>query len=119
MTQTWRVGTLIEVTDPGTLDPVKVLDVAYVGRGRFKPEGTSPAGEVAAGQLVTVQKPELHLPAGTTGVEVGMLAVCDACPEDPALVGMVVRIVSRPSRGQVTAARFAVELTGEVVEEGS
>jgi hypothetical protein len=119
MTQSWRIGTLVEESPPPTYDPIQTFDVVYDGPGRFKPEGTVPESEVVAGQVVTVQSPELHLPAGTVGVEPGMLAVCDACPEDPSLVGTVVRVGSRSSRGQVTAARFKVVLTGEVFTEGS
>lgn len=119
MTQTWRVGTLVEGEDPVTFDPIQTFVAVYEGPARFKPEGTAPQSEVVAGQVVTVQAPELHLPAGTTGVEVGMLAVCDVCPEDSSLVGLVVRVDSRPTRGQVTAARFKVVLTGEVLTEGS
>lgn len=119
MSQTWRVGTVTETTDPDTYAVVKVLEAVYDGQARFKPEGTVPRAREVGGQFVTLQEPELHLPAGTVGVEVGMYAVCDACPEDPALVGMVVRVASRPSRGQVTAARFRVELTGEQIEEES
>lgn len=119
MTQTWRIGTLVEESPPPTYDPIQTLDVVYEGPARFKPEGTAPQSEVVAGQVVTVQAPELHLPAGTTGVEVGMLAVCDVCPEDSSLVGLVVRVDSRPTRGQVTAARFKVVLSGEVLTEGS
>lgn len=119
MTQVWRVGTVSVVTPPGTFDTVQVLNAVYDGPGRFKPEGTAPESLVVAGQVMVLQAPELHLPAGTTGVEVGMFAVCDACPEDPALVGMVVKVESRPSRGQVTAARFRVSLTGEQIVEDS
>lgn len=119
MTQTWRIGTITDGTDPVTLDPIRVFDAVYDGPARFKPEGTAPQSMVVAGQVLVEQTPELHVPAGTTGVEVGMLAVCDACPEDDSLVGVVVKIESRPTRGQVTAARMRVSLTGEQIVEGS
>lgn len=119
MTETWRIGTITETTEPDTYDVVQVLDAVYDGPARYKPEGTVPQVREAAGRLVTEQGPELHLPAGTSGVEIDMVAVCDACPDDASMVGMVVRIAGRPSRGQVTAARFKVTLTGEQLAEGS
>lgn len=120
MTQTWRIGTLTESTDPVTFDPIQVLEVVYDGPGRLKSvQATSVSAVEPGAQLVAVQSLELHLPAGTEGVAVDMRAICDACPEDPAMVGKVVRIKGQATRGQVTAARFPVEESAETITEGS
>ena len=116
MTQTWRVGTLVEVTDPLTLDVTKTIQAVYAGPARFKVTVSIPSVEEVPGQAVAVQDQELHLPSGTSGIETGMVAVCDACPEDQSLVGRVLRIKGAPAAGQTTAARFPVEETGETVE---
>ena len=120
MTQTWRIGYLIESTDPGTFDPIQVLDEVYEGPGRLKSASASSVSEpVAAGQILAVQTLELHLPVGTTGIVADMRAVCVACPEDLTMVGKVVRIKGKPTVGQVTAARFPVDESNEVIEVGS
>lgn len=119
MTQTWRIGTLTEGTDPITNDPIQTLDVVYDGPGRFKAGVWTTSEPEPGGQPIAQQSAELHLPSGTVGVEVDMRAVCDACPEDPALVGRVLRIKGRPAAGQTTAARFPVEDAGELIEEES
>lgn len=116
MTQTWRIGTLSETTDPATFDVVKTVQpVVYTGRGRLKPSTTAGTNADAAGQLVAIYSLELHLPVGTTGIERGMVAICDACPEDPSLVGRMVRIAGGPSQGQVTAARYPVDDSTESI----
>lgn len=113
MTQTWRIGRVTESTDE-FLDPVQVFSVVYEGRGRLKSVQATTVREGApASQLESAQVLELHLPVGTAGVEIDMRAVCVACPEDPSLVGRVVRVKGAPSAGQVTAARFSVVESGE------
>lgn len=120
MTQTWRIGYLIESTDPITFDPIQILDEVYEGPGRLKSvQATSVSEPVVAGQVLAVHTLELHLPVGTTGIIVDMRAVCVACPEDQAMVGRVVRIKGQPTVGQVTAARFPCEESNEVIEVGS
>lgn len=120
MTQTWRIGDLVEDSDPVTFDPIQVLDEVYEGPGRLKSVQATSVGEpVAGGQILAVQTLELHLPVGTTGITPDMRAVCVACPEDAGMVGKVVRIKGQPTTGQVTAARFSCEESGEVIEEGS
>lgn len=120
MTQTWQIGTLVEGEDPVTFDPLHELEVQYDGPGRLKVvQATTVSEREAASQLATVTALELHLPAGTTGVETDMRAVCVACPEDPSLVGFVVRVKGPGTRGQVTAFRVPVEASGEVLPVGS
>lgn len=122
MTQTWRIGYLIESTDPVTFDPIQVLDEVYEGPGRLKSvQATSVSEPVVAGQILAVQTLELHLPIGTTGIVADMRAVCVGSPpkEDPTMVGKVVRIKGQPTVGQVTAARFPVDESNEVIEVGS
>lgn len=127
MTQTWRIGELLESTDPETFDPIQTLDDAYFdaegnagGPGRLKSVQATSVGEpVAGGQILAVQTLELHLPVGTTGITADMRAVCVACPEDAGMVGKVVRIKGQPTTGQVTSARYPVDESGEVIEEGS
>jgi hypothetical protein len=82
-------------------------------------QATSVSEREPASQPIAVSVLELHLPAGTTGVEVDMRAICDACPEDPGMVGKVVRIKGPGTRGQVTSFRVPVEESGEVIVEGS
>lgn len=119
MTQTWRIGVLTEDSDED-FDVVSEFDVVYDGPGRLKSVAATAVSEAEPGaQFVAVQTLELHLPAGTEGIEVDMRALCTACPEDAAQVGRVVRIKGRPTTGQVTAARFTVEATGEQIVEES
>lgn len=120
MTQTWRIGTLTEGSDPDTFDVAAEFDVVYDGPGRLKSVAATSVSEAEPGaQFVAVQTLELHLPVGTEGIDVDMRALCTACPEDAAQIGRVVRIKGRPTTGQVTAARFTVEATGEQIVEGS
>jgi len=118
MRETWRVGEYVETTDPVTLDPITDLEVAYEGPGRFKAPRTSVSDSEAGGQVVTSTSQELHLPSGTAGVMVNMVAVCDASPDDPSLVGLTLRIDGPPAAGQTTAARFPVRDYIEVVDDG-
>ena len=120
MTQTWRIGELVEVTDPVTFEVVQVLDAVYEGPGRFKfVQATAVSETVAGGQVVAEQVSELHLPVATTGLAIDMRAICDADPDDPSMVGRVVRLKGNPTGGQVTAQRWPVEESGEVIVEGS
>lgn len=120
MTQTWRVGELVESTDPITFDPIQSFVAVYDGPGRLKSvQATSVSDREVGGQPVAMQVFELHLPSGTTGITPDMRAICDDSPEDASLVGRVVRVKGFPAAGQTTAARFSVEESGEVIEEGS
>lgn len=121
MTETWRVGTLevAEEPDPVSLDPITVFTDVYDGPGRFKAPRTEVSERDAGGQIIASISAELHLPSGTTGIEIDMFAICDASPDDPSLVGRVVRIKGPGTAGQTTAARFTVEETGETIPEGS
>lgn len=118
MTQTWRIGTLVEDTDPVTFDTIQTIDPVYDGIGRFK-AGGSVSEPTPGGQPIAQQSAELHVPSGTTGIEVDMVAVCDAAPDDPSLVGRVVRIKGRPAAGQTTSQRHPVGDEGLVISEGS
>lgn len=119
MTQTWRIGTLTETTDPVTFVTTQTLDAVYDGIGRFKAGVWTTSEPSPGGQPIAQQSAELHVPSGTVGVEVDMVAVCDAAPDDPTLVGRVVRMKGRPAAGQTTAQRWAVADEGLVIVEGS
>ncbi len=119
MVQTWRIGTLIEDTDPVTFDPIQTLAAVYDGPARFKAGVWTASEPSPGGQPIAQQSAELHLPSGTPGIEVDMVAVCDAAPDDPSLVGRVVRIKGRPAAGQTTASRYPVSDEGLVIVEGS
>jgi len=120
MTQTWRIGELVEVSDPVTFEVLQVLDDVYDGPARFKfVRATAVSESVAGGQFVAEQAAELHVPVGATGLSVDMRAVCDADPDDPSMVGRVVRLKGLPTGGQVTAQRWPVEESNEVIVEGS
>lgn len=124
MTETVRVGTLTETTDPDTLDPVQVFEPVY-GEGATAPNARMKfvtqtiAERDAASQLVAVQTSEVHLPSGTLGITTDMRVIVDASTADAGLVGRVFRIKGFPHAGQTTAARFAVEETGEQIQEES
>lgn len=120
MTQTWRIGTLAEFTDEDTYEVVQDLDVVYEGPGRLKSvQATSVAEPVVGAQVLAVRALELHVPVDVAGIETDMRAVCVECPEDPTLVGVVVRVKGYPTGGQVTAARIPVEAANEAIEVGS
>ena len=118
MTQTWRIGTLVEAEDPATFDTIQTIEAVYTGIARFK-AGTGASEPSPGGQPIAQQSAELHLPSGTPGIDVDMVAVCDACPEDASLVGRVVRIKGRPAAGQTTSNRYPVSDEGLVIVEGS
>lgn len=118
MRETWQVGDYVESSDPVTLDPITVLIPVYEGPGRFKAPRTSVNATEAGGQIVSSTSPELHLPSGTTGVEVNMVAVCTGSPDDASLVGLTLRIDGPPAAGQTTAARYPVKDYIEVIDDG-
>lgn len=118
MRETWQVGDYEESSDPVTLDPITVFVPVYDGPGRFKAPRTSVNAAEAGGQIVTSTMQELHLPSGTTGVEVNMVAVCTGSLDDASLVGLTLRIDGPPAAGQTTAARYPVRDYIEVVDDG-
>lgn len=82
----------------------------YDGPGKFRAANTAALNVEAGGQLLTVQGATLALPVSTSaGVREGHMARCVASENDPALVGVKVRITG-PARGTaITARRFRVE----------
>jgi hypothetical protein len=81
----------------------------YAGRGRLAFKSTVTSDLDVQSQSVVRQEPTLSLPVATsTGVTVGDVFVCTAHDNDPALVGVKVR-VSGIHGGSVTARRFPCE----------
>jgi hypothetical protein len=120
MSETVRIGVLVEDEDLDTLEVTNILDpVVYEGKARIRfPQ--NPSAEVdAAGQLIVKQDGVLSLPAETAGVVPDMRVVFDASTADPSLVGRVLRVKGFAVSGQTTATRFTVEETGEQIEEES
>lgn len=119
MRATVVVGHVTEVTGPGYAVSKVLASVAYDGVARIKFPRSSVNEPIVADQPVAFEGMELHLPAGTTGVEVDMWVVVESDQDDPGLAGRSFRIQGRPTAGAVTAARFVIEETGELVDVGS
>lgn len=85
--------------------PVEV----YAGECRLKGATTGGRKADAAGQLVVVTSPELHLPADTEGVEVADLVVMTGCTSMPSVIGRTFKVKEPVDGTQVTALRFRVE----------
>lgn len=120
MTETVRIGNLDESEDE-LLNPIQVLVPVYTGGARIKftATGAGVRDVEAGGQLVAEQRPEVHLPSGTSGVVTDMFGIVDASSADPAIVGLTFRIEGVAEMGQTTAARFPIRVTGETFEEDS
>lgn len=109
MTETVKVVTRTEVSDPETHD-VTPSDSApiYQGIARWVPAQTQSTESREVGQLVTAQTPELHVPVSAAKLPIGAVAVITASTSDASLVGNEVTIGGRPEGGQTTAHRYAV-----------
>lgn len=87
--------------------PVEV----YVGICRVKGASTGGRKADAAGQLLLVTSPEVHLPADTVGVEVKDEVVVTSCQSRPSLAGRRFVLKEPVDGSQVTALRYRVEAT--------
>jgi len=84
----------------------------YSGPCRVKRGNTQAASEDAAGQPLTTQSLEVHLPVLTSSlVGVNDIVQITNAPHDPALLGRRFRITSSPAHSQATARRLPVEET--------
>lgn len=119
MTETVRVGVLVEGVDADTLDPTNLFDVEYDGPARVSWRTYTTQQTDAAGQPTALTTPILHLPSGTLGITVDMRVIVDSSSADDSLAGRTFRIKGLPQSGQTTALRFPLEESGEEIEEGS
>jgi hypothetical protein len=82
----------------------------YLGLGALTIGGTAPHEVDAAGQQLVTQSSVLALPVATSGgVGKDMVATCVASQNDPAMVGVKVRVAGPYRQTYATKRRFEVE----------
>lgn len=112
MKSTCRIGVRTSGTDPDTLEPVDtVADPIYEGPCRLRFASSTVSERNSGSQQFGDQQGVLSLPVAdaSVGVKRDMVAVITANPNDPALVGMVLRITGSEVQTTATARRFSVE----------
>lgn len=94
----------------GGIDPAVVETVIHADiLGRIKFPSLNVSDREAAGQLVAVQSPEVHVAVGAApNVREGHFARVTASTVDASLVGRKFRITGWPQSGTVTSHRYPV-----------
>jgi hypothetical protein len=108
-TETFEFFTVTLTPVSGQIDPTRTETVLWSGAGRWKNVNVISRDEVTGQQIVTKARSEISVAVGTHEGQPGEFVRCLSSTEDAALVGRVVIVRDRPSRGQVTAWRHGVE----------
>jgi len=108
-TESLRFFTVVEGTDPETLEPTMVESVIGTVPGRVKVTAVQGRDVESAGQYPVVSHREVHVAVGAVEAVPGVFVRVLASSVDAGLVGRVFRVADRPSMGQVTAWRYPVE----------
>jgi hypothetical protein len=111
MVDTWVIGTLRDgVMSEETGEYENAFTQHYLGLGALTIGGTAPHEVDAAGQQLVTQSSVLALPVATSGgVGKDMVATCVASQNDPAMVGVRVRVTGPYRQTYATKRRFEVE----------
>lgn len=102
-----RLGGLI--TDPVSGEVRPGRELVYEGRCKVQSSTTLAENPEAGGGVFTVERTKLHLPALTSGVEVGLVGTVLSAPHQPALVGNEYRLAEPDEKSWQTAQRWSVE----------
>ena len=108
MTETVKVGPLVTVEDPITLEQVETVRADQAGVALVKyptltvSERDIPGSQVAVGDIVVKR------PASAPIAPVGHWFEVTASSIDPSLIGRRYRIKAAPQSGQVTSHRYPV-----------
>lgn len=108
-TESLRFFTVVEGTDPETLEPTMVESVIGTVPGRVKVTAVQGRDAESAGQYPVVSHREVHVAVGAVEAVPGVFVRVVSSSVDAGLVGRVFRVSDRPSMGQVTAWRYPVE----------
>lgn len=100
-----------QVTDDYTGVVTEVRATRYSGPCKVQSWGGEVGNRVDSGEVsVIVQRPQLHLPVGTSGsVRHGDQVEILTCTLDPSLVGRKFIIRDEPRKTYMTAHRFTME----------
>lgn len=108
-TESLRFFTMVEGTDPETLEPTTVETVIGTVPGRVKVTAVQGRDAESGGQYPVVSHREVHVAVGAVEAVPGVFVRVVSSSVDAGLVGRVFRVADRPSMGQVTAWRYPVE----------
>lgn len=97
-------------TDPETYEVIPVVTTVYDGRCRVRTYSPQESTPESAGATITVQRYEVHFPAGTFQALVGDVVTITAAALDPYLVGRQFRVVALHHEALATAYRLGVEI---------
>jgi len=112
MTERVRVGREADGTDPDTGDATTVLaDVVYGtdeagAPARIKYVADTVVDSGSTGQIVSLQRPFLHVPSGSPLLAEGLAVRCVSSLVDAVLAGRWYRITGSPDAGQTSAHRY-------------
>ena len=99
----------VPVTDDAGKVTMPAGALVYEGRCKLQ-DGTAMAARAeAAGHRFTIERKELHVPAGIPGLGVGMLVEIIESAFQPTLVGEKYRLVEPSAKSWQTAQRWIVE----------
>lgn len=103
--------TEVKGEDPATHQPILVESpVSVPVRARVRMTNTQPNDAEVAGQYLAVDRPEVHVPVGSVDVGPDVLVRVLSSSADGSLVGARYRTRFGPTKGQVTAWRYPVEV---------
>lgn len=110
MLSTWTCLRTVETFDNSTGKTTVVVTTIYDGPGRLHSATAQAQREIEAGATITMHGTVLSLPVGAApDARIGDEFVCVDSPDQPGLVGVLVRIKALPTGEQTTADRFGVE----------
>lgn len=113
MVDTWRCARGSEPVfddDTGTWTS-PAADVVYDGPGRLRDVDSDSPRDESQGETTVYSRLRLWLPVATSaGIKVDDIFECTAAAEDPALLGMRVRVVDPHFQTHSTARRLSVEV---------
>lgn len=110
MLSTWTCLRTVETFDNSTGQTVVEVTTVYDGPGRLHSATQQAQREIEAGATVTMHGTVLSLPVGAApDARIGDEFVCVDAPDQPGIVGLLVRIKALPTGEQTTADRFGVE----------
>lgn len=117
MSETVRVGTITDGTDPDTGDATEALENVVYGGDEGAPAQVKYVAETVSqtagpGQIVNLQRPILKVPTGTPRLDEGLTVEVVGSRVDDLLVGRRYQIAGSPESGTTTAHRYPLtELT--------
>ena len=96
------------VTDPITGEVTDGETLVYEGRAKVQSNTAMAGNPEAGGQLFTVERKELHVPALTPGLDVGQMVTVLASALQPTIVGETYRLTEPSGKSWQTAQRWVV-----------